>query len=87
VPGQGSPANGCQAGQVLQSNGDPCNPAVAPAPPTTVNVFGLSAAEMSRALAVVPVAQSAPVCAPGQVLQGNSQPCTRPATTTAGAAR
>ena len=74
---QATPANGCQAGQVLQANGDPCNPAVAPPPPTTVQIFGPTAAQMSRALAVVPAAQSAPVCAAGQVLQGNTEPCTR----------
>ena len=83
----GSAPTGCQAGQVLQANGDPCNPSVAPLPPTTVNILGPSAAEMSRALAVVPVTQPAPACAAGQVLQGNGQPCTRPAATPGAAAR
>ena len=81
-------SNGCQAGQVLQANGDPCNPAAAPLPPTTVNILGPSPVEMSRALAVVPVAEpSTATCASGQVLQGNGQPCSKPATTPAGASR
>ena len=82
-----SSAAGCQAGQVLQADGEACMPPPQPAPPTTVNILGPSPAEMSRLLAATPVLPSESVCAAGQVLQRNGQPCVRTTATPAAGRR
>jgi hypothetical protein len=67
----------CPAGQVIQPNGESCLPPVS-APVGTTNLYGLSPAEMSRALSPNPPRPVLrPGCTPGQILQGNGEACAR----------
>jgi hypothetical protein len=72
---QEPPPPGCQAGQVIQENGQSCLPPVT-LPVGMTNLLGLSPSEMSRALSPSTLRRPpVPGCPSGQVLQGNGEAC------------
>jgi hypothetical protein len=76
--GASTPAAQCQAGQVLQANGQSCLPSVAtPAPVQSTGVLGQFPTDLQPTPALGPSAGPAPAgnCQPGQVLQASGQPC------------
>jgi hypothetical protein len=73
------PPTECQAGQVLQSNGQSCLPQVArPAPVRSTGVLGEFPNDLLQSPTSPPPSGSsrASNCQPGQALQANGQPCT-----------
>ena len=73
-----TPSTECQAGQVLQSNGQSCLPKVAaPTPVQSTGVLGQFPNDLLPTPSLGASSGPAPAgnCQPGQAIQSNGQPC------------